>query len=216
MFHANRLKRPRDLVPIYSLTFDPWFERNFPPLRESFARNLSLKYAPAMCARSNLHFNHFPRYIEIFRSSSSEWRRSTSGFNGNGGGNGGGGLGRNGGGFNNDRMAMGGRGQRNNRTNFRGKLIHRQPFDSLTSSPFVDRPYPDTPWNQGNNNNNQGNDMPWRNNNRSNNFGGGGGGNFDGPGNNMFNNSNSNDNFSSGNPPPFVADHDSNENFSRL
>ena len=73
----------------------------------------------------------FLRYIEIFRSSSSECRRSTifnngggGGGNGNGNGNGngprnnggGGGLG---GGFNNDRGM--GRGQRNNRTNFRGE-----------------------------------------------------------------------------------------------
>lgn len=74
----------------------------------------------------------------------------------------------------------------------------------------LDRPYPDTPWNQGNNNSNS-NDGPWRNNNRgnfgNNSNGGGGGGNFNsnfgggggggggsGGGNNMF----SDNNFSSG------------------
>lgn len=101
------------------------------------------------------------RYIEIFRSSSSECRRATlfssnsrfSGSQGNGGGSGGGGY--------NDRgMSRGGGGPggpRNNRSNFR------------------DRPYPQNNFG-GNNMGN--NDSPWKSNRN----------NFD-SGNNMYNNS---------------------------
>lgn len=138
---------------------------------------------------------HLLRYIEIFRSSSSECRRSTI-FNSNGGG-----RSNNGVSFNNDRM---GRGQRTNRTNFRGDTYFHPPTTNVTNNfLFLDRPYPDTPWTPSNNNSNNSNDAPWRNNNRggsNNNFGGGNNNsnnfndNFDG-GNNMFNNDN---NFSSG------------------
>lgn len=89
--------------------------------------------------------------------------------------------------FNNDRM---GRGQRNNRTNFRGNWIWITIWKGINVLfPSKDRPYPDTPWNQGNNDNSQ-----WRNNNSNN--GGRSFGNFSG-GNN-FNNDNFNDNFSTG------------------
>lgn len=131
------------------------------------------------------------RYIEIFRSSSSECRRSTI-FNNNGRNSGGTSSSMN---FNTDRS---GRGQRNNRTNFRGKdLITSLHFNQLFL--VVDRPYPDTPWSQNNNNigneNGGSNDAPWRNNSRNSNFGNNNfNDNFDG-GNNMFNNDS---NFSSG------------------
>ncbi|XP_070507751.1 heterogeneous nuclear ribonucleoprotein H2 [Chironomus tepperi] len=100
------------------------------------------------------------RYIEIFRSSASECRRSTMLFN-----RGGGGGGMNSGGFGNDRMMNrgGGPGPRNNRN-------------------FRDRPYPDNNWSDGpwRNNNRGGNNGGGNNNFGNDSFGG----------NNMFSSDN--------------------------
>ncbi|KAG5672634.1 hypothetical protein PVAND_002748 [Polypedilum vanderplanki] len=123
------------------------------------------------------------RYIEIFRSSASECRRSTmftrNMNNSNFGGNGNNGF------SSNDRMSGGGGNQRNNFRNQRNN--------------FRDRPYPDQggPWNSNSNSNDN---HSWRNNNRSNNdmnrnYSNNTGDNF----NSMFNNMNDFNDRSGGN-----------------
>lgn len=91
-----------------------------------FLRNESVPFDPSNALEQVLKSicYRFLRYIEIFRSSSSECRRSTIFGNtgrSNGGPVGGGGMS-----FNNDRM---GRGPRN-RSNFRGELFNTD-SDSL-------------------------------------------------------------------------------------
>lgn len=141
----------------------------------------SLKFPVLKSEAHWLHCRCF-RYIEIFRSSSSECRRATI-LNSNGRGN-------DNVGFNNDR-GFNGRGQRNNRSNFRGELkLHFNVLEDLILFLIQDRPYPDLPWGS-NNSNNSNNDAPWRNNNRGN-----GNNNYGGGGNN--NNSNGNSSFNSG------------------
>lgn len=115
--HKVRMQLKRTCsYPLNYQSFDPLGLKLFPTFRKLFC--VSSPWDPPIPKiEVHLLLCRWFRYIEIFRSSSSECRRSTI-FNTVGRNNGGG----DGGGFNNDR-GFNGRGQRNTRTNFRGRLF---------------------------------------------------------------------------------------------